>query len=66
MVVVVVADLGYSEAFWKISGPGLDIEAPVELVAGADEFNARLFTFRGFDAKAYQAARELFPSTARI
>lgn len=56
--VSVVADLGYSEAFWKITGPGIDFGAPVELVVGADEFNARLFAFPGFDRDVYQRARE--------
>jgi hypothetical protein len=53
----VVADVGYSEAFWKITGPGVDFGAPVELVVGADEFNARLFSFPGFDHNAYRRAR---------
>jgi hypothetical protein len=56
--VTVVADLGYSEAFWKITGPGVDFGAPVELVVGADEFNARLFQFPGFDRAAYERARQ--------
>jgi hypothetical protein len=56
--VSVVADLGYSEAFWKITGPGIDFGAPVELVVGADEFKARLFEFPGFDRATYQRARE--------
>jgi hypothetical protein len=56
--VFVVADVGYSEAFWKISGPGFDFAAPVELIAGADEFNARLFAFPDFDRDTYRAARE--------
>jgi hypothetical protein len=56
--VVIVATEGYSEAFWKLSGPGVEFGAPVELVVGADEFNARLFAFPGFDHVAYQRARE--------
>jgi hypothetical protein len=56
--VIVVVDIGYSEAFWKITGPGLDFGAPVELVVGADEFKARLFAFPGFDRAAYRRARE--------
>ena len=56
--VSVVADLGYSEAFWKITGPGVEFGAPVELVVGADEFNARLFAFADFDHAAYQLARD--------
>jgi hypothetical protein len=54
----VVADMGYSEAFWKITGPGVDFGAPVELVVGADELNARLFQFPGFDRAVYQRARD--------
>ena len=56
--VFVVAKVAYSEAFWKITGPGVDFGAPVELVVGADEFNARLFAFPGFDREAYQRARQ--------
>ena len=54
----VVADVGYSEAFWKLTGPGVEFGAPVELVAGADEFNMRLFAFHGFDQETYKRARE--------
>ena len=39
--VTVVEELGYSEAFWQLAGEGVDFGCPVELVAGADEFNAR-------------------------
>ena len=56
--VLVVADAGYSEAFWKLTGPGVEFGAPVEVVVGADEFNERLFAFPGFDHAAYQRARE--------
>jgi len=55
--VSVVADVGYSEAFWKITGPGVDFGSPVELVVGAEEFNARLFAFPGFDRAMYERAR---------
>ena len=54
----VFADVGYSEAFWRITGPGVEFGAPVELVVGADEFNSRLFSFPGFDHEAYGRARE--------
>jgi hypothetical protein len=56
--VLVVANVDYSEAFWKLTGPSVEFVAPVELVVGADELNARLFAFPGFDHVAYQRARE--------
>ncbi len=56
--VSVVADVGYSEAFWRITGPGVDFVAPVELVVGTKEFNARLFEFPGFDCATYERARQ--------
>jgi hypothetical protein len=54
--VLVYSDLGHSEAFWKLTGSGVEFFAPVELIAGAEEFRARLFAFPGFDHLAYQHA----------
>jgi hypothetical protein len=56
--VSVVEEVGYSEAFWQLTGGGVDFGCPVELVAGADEFNARVFALPGFDHEAYRQARE--------
>src|SRR5262249_46865611 len=48
----------YFEAFWGLSGEGVNFGCPVELVAGHDAFNARLFALPGFDVEAYRQARE--------
>lgn len=46
------------EAVRQLAGAGVDFGCPVELVAGADEFNARVFAFPNFDHEAYRRARE--------
>ena len=58
--VVVSQDGDYSEGFWALKGatPAEGFEAPVELVAGSDAFNARLFDLPGFDPTAYVRARK--------
>jgi hypothetical protein len=56
--VTVVEDVGYSEAFWQLAGEGVDFGCPVELVTGADEFNARVFALPGFDHEAYHRSRD--------
>ena len=47
---------GY-EAWWRLTGDDEQLVAPVEEVAGFEEFNARLFSFPGFDKGAYEQAR---------
>jgi hypothetical protein len=56
-VVNVVADNGYSECFWVLSGGGKRVVAPVEIVMGAEDLNARLSSLPGFDEGALQRAR---------
>lgn len=56
--VTVVVEVGYSEAFWQLTGEGLEFGCPVELVVGAEAFNGKLFAFPGFDHDAYRQARE--------
>ncbi len=49
---------GDAEGFWDLAGGPVPFGVPVEIVAGSDAFNARLFALRGFDMAAYQQARE--------
>jgi hypothetical protein len=58
--VVVSPEGDYSEGFWALNGPtpADGFEAPVEVVAGSDAFNDRLFDLPGFDAAAYVRARK--------
>jgi hypothetical protein len=56
--VIVVPEVAYSEAFWNLAGPGVEFVAPVEIIVGANEFNARVFAFPRFDHAAFQHARE--------
>lgn len=56
-VVNVVGGNGYSECFWVLSGGGERLVAPVELVMGAEELNARISSLPGFDEGALQRAR---------
>jgi len=56
-VVNVVADNGYSECFWVLSGGGTRVVAPVEIVMGAEDLNARLSSLPGFDEAELQRAR---------
>ena len=56
-VVNVVADNGYSECFWVLSGGGNRVVAPVEIVMGAEDLNARLSRLPGFDAAELEHAR---------
>jgi hypothetical protein len=57
--VVVSPDDNYSEAFWKLSGRTESevFEVPVEIVAGSETFNDRLFDLPGFDPAVYVRAR---------
>jgi hypothetical protein len=48
---------GRAEAFWHLGGDGIKFGAPVELVVGSTELNARLFALPGFDMNAYRQAR---------
>jgi hypothetical protein len=56
--VCVWEDHGFSEAYWKLTGEGVEFGCPVELIAGHDAFNARVFALPGFDHEAYRQARE--------
>jgi hypothetical protein len=56
--VVIDEDYGYTEAFWRLTGPGALFRAPVGLATGAERFGARLLGFRGFDVAAYRRGRE--------
>ncbi len=49
---------GHAEGFWDLVGGPVPLGVPVEIVAGSDAFNARLFALPGFDTAAYQQARE--------
>src|SRR4030095_12795302 len=56
-VVNVVADNGYSECFWVLSGGGKRVVAPVELVMGAEDLTARIFGLPGLDEEVLKRAR---------
>jgi hypothetical protein len=58
--VVVIPEANYSEGFWALSGPSPadGFEVLVEIVAGSDAFNDRLFDLPGFDSAAYVRARK--------
>jgi hypothetical protein len=56
--VVTVPELDFSEAFWSVTGEDISWGAPVEVVVGADELRSRLFAFDGFNATAYDQARQ--------
>jgi hypothetical protein len=49
---------GHAEGFWDLAGAPVPFGVPVEIVAGSEAFNARLFGLPGFDMTAYQRARE--------
>ncbi|HMC67169.1 MAG TPA: hypothetical protein VKI65_19695 [Gemmataceae bacterium] len=49
---------GSAEGFWHLSGDGTELDVPVEIVMGSDEFNALMFALPGFDMAAYRRARE--------
>src|SRR5262245_35337063 len=58
---VVVDPTGpYSEGFWTLKGRSEKegFQVPVEIVAGSQALNARLFSLPGFDMDAYRRARE--------
>ena len=59
-VVVVNATAGdsYCESFWVLTGGRAEVVAPVEVVMGADELNARLLALPGFDRQALARARQ--------
>jgi hypothetical protein len=58
--VVVSPEGDYSEGFWALKGraPADGFEVPVEVVAGAAAFAARLFDLPGFDPTGYVRARK--------
>lgn len=58
--VIVNPEDNYSEAFWRLSGrtEGEGFEVPVEMVAGSEAFNDRLFDLPGFDLAFYVRARK--------
>jgi len=58
--VVVSLEGNYSEAFWRLSGDaeGEGFEVPVEMVAGSEAFNNRLFDLPDFDPAPYVRARK--------
>ena len=45
------------ECFWVLTGAWGRVVAPVELVMGADELNAFLFSLPGFDMDRFAEAR---------
>lgn len=49
---------GHAEGFWVVEGGPVPFGVPVEIVAGSEVFNARLFALPGFDMAAYHRARE--------
>jgi hypothetical protein len=49
---------GHAEGFWDLAGGPVPFEVPVEIVAGSDAFNTRLYALPGFDMAEYQQARE--------
>ena len=51
-------DVGYSEAFWRLAGEGVEFFAPVEVMVNADQLSARLLVLPGFDTETYRRARE--------
>lgn len=53
----VVLEVDYSEAFWHLTGEGLEFVAPVEIIVGAEDFNATVFALPGFDLDSYRKAR---------
>ena len=56
--IVLAPDVGYSEAFWRLAGGGVEFFAPIELIVNADQLGARLFALPGFDTEAYHRGRE--------
>ena len=56
--VVTAPELEYAEAFWSITGEGINWGAPVDIVVGADALRSRLFAFPGFDVSMYEQARQ--------
>ena len=56
--VVLAPGTGYSEAFWRLAGDGIEFFVPVELMVNADQLRAKLFALTGFDVEAYQKGRE--------
>ena len=49
---------GDAEGFWALAGGPVPFGVPVEVVAGSEAFNIRLFALPGFDVAAYHRARE--------
>jgi hypothetical protein len=56
--VALAPDVGYSEAFWRLAGGGVEFIAPVELIVNADQLRTKLFALPGFDMGAYRRGRE--------
>lgn len=56
--IVTAPEMGYSEAFWRLTGECVEVVVPVELIVNADELNARLFELPGFDMEMYHRSRE--------
>jgi len=50
----VVEEQGYSEAFWVLNDGKFG--SPVDMIVGAEELKAKLFSFSGFNEKQYQNA----------
>jgi hypothetical protein len=51
-------DYFYAEAFWQLTGPGVEFRAPVGLARRAEQFESRLLNIPGFDMAAYRRCRE--------
>lgn len=49
---------GHAEGFWELTGGEVPFGVPVEIVAGSEPFNARLFALPGFAMAVYRQARE--------
>ena len=58
IAIVGATDLGYAEAFWRLSGEDVEFIAPVEVIVNADQLRDRLFMLPDFDAEMYRRARE--------
>ena len=50
----VVEELDYSEAFWVLNDGKFG--SPVDMIVGAEELKAKLFSFSGFNEKQFQKA----------
>ncbi len=56
--IVTAAESEYSEAFWRLVGDDVELIAPLEIIANANQLNEKLFMLPGFDMEMYRLARE--------